>query len=890
MITNDSRFYSKADYVLNNDDRAISRNFPVATTNVITINDPIKVAINKLLNFLFDIHGKQVGYLQDVNVAYDKNKEKKDYYTRLHRHIKSLISKKTGEDAAAITYEMFKPVVGGNWIVLYIDPNAENSTEDYSYDYNPSDDHEVEGHIVTTMLDGLSDDSLTYENSGTQNMLTAFLSMFIKLNTINKLPYSDDYISKAQLNLNAQAYWLLDINDKKAEGTFYTVLQPSVWVTQENEIITTVAHKKFHSYELKSGETVTNEIDVFAPNLKGVNKKFHDDSNNVDIGIRQVNAVRGKGGPKYLVLEDLGKSILLYENYLAELMRNLCGMAGLDVTYNTFEPDHRGRPFAAFDGKPIKPKLLVVNAVPKSRRDQSYTEKTKAKKNVVEHKEALTCQQGTDIYIDFIKNIFSDYEVSVLSEMPNCAYDDLHNDCAYLIIQEPKKDGGDYWYSDNNAFEAGMLDTYGDDWQNHLGPERKKYWGNNSKKMSDKDKIDNEIALQHEKSFSYENDFIKLIGRYKRSIKNQTPFHTDAYTLWKIQQVISGLNNGSRKAIQAMHLPEMKVMKDLIAVRNGIKDGLYDNCWIKGLEEAAGSKTAHSVITKLKMHTLLKSYLTEERLLPLLDSKGDSKDYTEHSGEYRAYYVRRPKIGRSIETLFASQLNITISDKGIKINSVSIIDGESKLRAMEPALNEDTFERLYDSAFYLINEQEEVLTIYNSKRTGRIMACKPVAGEYKDYTLYGFFTHKLDIAYASDINLTDIKVGISKNKKTKTGGDESLLIAFLAQNSFGENHHPVATTKGKTINGGSEWIYSEDNGADGLRIYLTDKGDVNKKVSKGTQLRNILIHDKEGNKIAAAEHKLSTLYLNTISFDVASVNSFSATSILETMAKIALLN
>ena len=61
-------------------------------------------------------------------------------------------------------------------------------------------------------------------------------------------------------------------------------------------------------------------------------------------------------------------------------------------------------------------------------------------------------------------------------------------------------------------------------------------------------------------------------------------------------------------------------------------------------------------------------------------------------------------------------------------------------------------------------------------------------------------------------------------------------------------------------------------------------------MQKGTRVKNIIVHDSNGNRLMAGESDLVGLYLNTVSFDVATVNSFSATSIIETVAKMGLLN
>lgn len=903
MIFNkDSSFQDKASYVLTNDDRTISREFPVASTNIITLKDPVKTVIYKLLDFLFRTHNQYLGYFTGVNVNRNPKEQDKAYYTRLHSHIKSLISSKTGENINTITYEKFKPSKDSEWVVLYINPNALDNDDHTGFDDDWFDDEDEteDGYAVNPLINSLSDQSLLYENSGSQNMLTAILKIYIKLSNIKELPYHKEYIAQAKLNLNAQAFWLLDVVKTKEKGNFYKVIEPKIWVSSENEIITSISHKRFHSYVISKDFLVSDSIDIFAPNLIGEDKGFVDDANNQDMAMRQISAVAGKLAPDYLVLKDLGKSLLLYENYLAESIQHLCRMAGITAIFNTFEPSHRGRPFITFSDKPIKNKLMVINAIPKAYRDNPYESIDTASLNENINSSALTIQQGFDLVVDLIAKVFSDYDIKYCDQMPDCTYSALDDSMAYLIVQEPKSSDEDYWYSTNLGFEDGMQDQWGSYWRDYLGSSREKYWGGDVAKMSIAQKKDHDDFSAHESLFSYENDFIKLIGRYRKSVKEQIPFYTHPYTLWKIQQIIEGINGAERRAIQGMHLPDIEHLKD---IKNASLNQAEN--WIDTFSVAVEGKpkpkkfgaTAVSMLSKIKTHILLKSYLTELAQLPLLNFDGSNKDYTSYAGKYRAYYIRRPKVGKNYEGLFASKMEVLITDSGIEFKSIKFMDSESRLRASEPTLNKKAFERLYDSAFYLIDENDDVLTIYNSLRTMRIMACMPLVGEYKGVTLYGLYNRKCDyrdLQYEKSGNKdASKKISISKNIRDKvikeTGeklllSDESLMLAFHTHSSTKDYHHS------KNGRGGKEWLYLQDNQLEGLLVYLTNKDDINEKLSKGSVIKNIVVHNKFGDRVLPAEHKLTSLYLNTVSFDVAVVNSFSATSIIETIAKIALLN
>lgn len=301
-------------------------------------------------------------------------------------------------------------------------------------------------------------------------------------------------------------------------------------------------------------------------------------------------------------------------------------------------------------------------------------------------------------------------------------------------------------------------------------------------------------------------------------------------------------------------------------------------------QEQTISKKEESILSNIKLNILLKSYLTTNLVLPLCDSNGSRKDFSDYIGDYRAYYIRRPTINRTSSSLLASQLELSVTIEGISVRFVRLLDTESKLRAAEPSLNEEAFKRLYNGAFYLINDKDEVMNTYTSKRVARLLASVPPIGSLQGMTFYGVYNQK-----ASNTPYDEL-IPWAKNLKPKIDkygndvSDESGLIPFLAHSSSTENHHKNPGS------GGQEWLYIEDRGLDGMLTYLCPTTDINQKVAKGISIKNTEMYDKDGNKIHAAVHPMAGLHLNTTSFNVANVNDFSSTSVLETIAKIALLN
>ncbi|WP_227429288.1 hypothetical protein [Psychrobacter sp. I-STPA6b] len=867
-ISKTRSFESKIDYIHNqvtnsNEElyRNIERKFPTAKTNIVQINSETKEAILNIIKLLQDKYGSHIGFMKEICLP-DKAEVKKqssaDYFKALHQYISNKIRAKTGA-TGHVNYGQWKSDDSG-YCVIYI--NINNNEQDLA--------------SLNAFISELDSESDTYHCSEKQKMLKALLKLFLQIDHIQHLNAHDDVLADSYINLNNDAYYLIDI-DENSDSFLYHMLKPKIWVSSENEIITDVEYKKFESAILNADIFTSDEMDtIMLDHLPLRYKHFYNkDTNEIlkdRFKIKQISASEGKRRVNYFDKNDLRASSFFYETYLAQLMCQLCHHADIDYTHLQYAPQYRGRPFVTLEQTTLKnTKLVIINAIRKELLEKTYQEAVAfkvAKDQPQPNPKTIefTGEEAFTYYVEFLKtNFLQEFDVEVCNIL-DISYETLDANTNYLCIQDPKPSWfKGYWVVDNQETVDLLTQELGEHWQNSINLGFNEFKNKN-------------IHLK------FERDTLKILRLYQQAQNKEEPFYTDSYTLLKIHQLLAGLGGEQTKSIQGLHSSSLQqVGRILIGKKKFLEQGDIDAIGIKGYKKF--NQNHQHILTKIKTDLMLKNIAFSGSHLNLNTHDGKPMNYLAYAGHYRCYYIKRPHFHKK-DTFFASKIDLTIDLTGITITNISLVDTEASVRRDKDfPINDNVFERLYDDGFYMVDTYGNVLTNYTSIRNGRIIASDNKTKIYNNKSLVNYYYEKLAYLDSSENN----KVGLSIAK----GDDASLYIPFwtLKSSSTVEDFHYHQSHIEGSPSAGMQWLFIEDNAKKGLKTYLTDKNQMNKGVmNKGIGLYNILVKDAKGNALDAGNSTLASLYIHTTNYNINRVNDFSATSVLHAIAKIALTN
>lgn len=888
------------------------RAFPTAKTNKIKLNEDPLSAIIKLI-YLLARDSKQVGYIINKldRDGYESDTEgTAKYYTDLHNNaiskIRGRINNHNPNDY--IGYEKWYDSSRKQYVVLFVDPMGDEDAMD-------------EFIAFAEELDSRSD---AYTNSQHQHLLNSLLVLVAKLDLIKQLKLSEAAKFSGHVNLNNDIAFLVKVTNEKDEETkdtqvVYHALVANIWVSSYDEIISTLVYKRYKSAEIAADGIRTSEIDVFIPNaLPSRYKGFEKNLAGKGSELINISAAKGKQEISHIDLKNLGESGLLYKDSFANLLTEICEDAGIAHTAVLFDPDLRARPFVRLPeldvNAAIKPKLTIIIGIPHVLRDNADVvnieyrdlskKPTKLNKRDDSNDRKFTLdfivQDAITAYLEYLKaNAFAAYDVSVV-DIEDIEYADLKDDVDYVFLQEPEPAHG-YWSVTSSAKLEQFTGEYGEDWQKHL-----------------------HLGFSHPTIKIYrERDFIKTY-RSRQSALTSDPnavFFADTYTMWKIYQLEAALAGTPKKSLQGLHIPNFATVAAQVI---GYKKFRQDDLTLDHLSHKARlnfEKTRLMIYDKINIDLTMKNALTKKGLLALHNELGELADYAAYVGNYRCYYAIRPKATYS-DGFYASQIDFTVNANGISIESVKLLDNESSIRDTgDFTISERVVSQFYNDGFYLVNEAGEVLTFYTSKREEQPLACIPF-GRYKGLNLSDLYFYKLDRQVGNEPKPVSIsksikptKIPTPKDSESMTDEElaaykdnalselsaierdkhhESEFIALSTMASHGTNKyhahrlsHPDDNGKHKAA-GGKEWLFFKELPTGELLVYLTDKQDIQETKATANRIYKMLVKDKEGNILNAATSKLAMLYIETASYHVARVNSFSAKSMLQSLAKIAL--
>lgn len=892
---------------------SVHRAFPIARTNIIEVDEPALTAIIKLIHLLAD-ESKQVGYLIDKldrNLYGFSAEDTARYFTDLHnsnvKKIRGYINNHNPNDY--IGYERWFNPATKEYVVLFIDPNGDEDTMQSLLDFASQ----------------LDDDADAYSTSQQQQLFNQIINMVAKLDLIKQLNLSTAALLDGHVNLNNDIAFLVKTtkgSDNDGDGSYliYHALIADIWVSSYNELITTLTYKRYRSIKANADTTRIGEIDVFIPNaLPARYKGFERNAMGGDSKLISISAGDGKQEISHLDLSSLGESGLFYKDLFADLVTGICIAAGVAHTPIIFDPELRARPWvrmAAVDPNTPKSKLTIIVGIPHILRDKvdqvviKYNDPsqkgTKATPRNTANDRMFTLDymvsDTIDAYLTYLKeNAFTDYDVSVV-DITDIKYDDLEDDVDYIFLQEPKPEHG-YWRITTAGKLKELTDEYGDSWQEHL-----------------------HLGFFHPAiKLDRNHDFIDSYRKRQSSLSkdDNAVFYTDTYTMWKIYQLEAAIAGKPKKSLQGLHMPHFKrVASQIIGYKRFRQDQPeLDHLSHKVRKDFEASRLV--VYDKINIDIGLKNALVTKGVLNLYNELGDLADYSAYIGEYRCYYVIRPKSLRT-NGFYASQIDFTVSADGISIESVKVLDNTTSIRAAGKfGISTSAVSNFYNNSFYLVNEAGDVLTFYSNRREAQPLACIPQFGAYKDWKLTQFYYYKLaDQPYGNPTavpiskRIKPIKYPKPNNHKElseseleaaatawystlsdedKNQHDESLFNGFYTIPTQGIqnihhahlSNHPDANGKYKSA-GGKEWMFFKELESGGLLIYLTNKQDVHGALSTPNRVYKMLVKDKNGSVLNAATSKLAMLYIETASYHIARVNNFSSKSLLESLAKIAL--
>ncbi len=857
------------------------RAYPVALTNKIIIKEDVIDCIYKIIDLIVD-QGERIGFIKLKHSweGYPKGQEgQTSYYTDLHAKIISQIRQVTNEVGKDnyIHYEKWQDKDAGFFYVLFVNPHSNEEDIEYLKEFAAE----------------LEDRPSTFKSSEAQELLNALISYFIKIAMVHDLNISKSAIANGHVNLNNRMHFLVKTTNSRDKETnkkcvLYHSLLPKVWVSTHKEIVTTLTYQRFKSVEHNSEIKESDRIDVFIPDTNPKSYgKFKEMNNNDAYCLVKTSALEGKRELSYINFSAIDQSIISYETAFTMLIERICNGAGIDYERVLFDPTLKGRPFVRTmlsTALGVKPKLTIIDATNPYRAKLSDTSSVNLKNKTSVNNEVKTKtgleytfdfinQDCIDVVVDYlIDNLVDDYEVDLV-KFADIKYEDLEQDVNYLVLQDPSPTG--YWHFANKEKEDALIEAYGVNWQDRV----------------DLSFTDDDIKIDRE------SDFFKILRKRdsEKAKGNEAEFFTDPYTQFKLKQYDAAKAGHRKISLQGLHMPFYRtVANSYIAKTKYSLDKRVDAELKVAYKDNILEAELRPAIQKICIDLDIKRALTVTGVIGLINGNNEVVDYSDYAGEYRCFYIAKPSNkGRGADSFYASQIDLTVSKEGIEILGIKLLDNPSSVRSDERfCIPETVIPYLYNDAFYLVDDKGNVLTSYSNKREERVLSSIPQSGLYKGWTLdYYVAWHQEQKGFEIGSNITLSRTKTKpKDRVEPFLCDQSLLTPFYTLYSEVNHYSFKQDLKGcsKKKLGGSEWLFIKELDTGELLTYITDKHGAAEKKSKADKVYKILVKDNKGNTINAGSSKLALLYIQTCTFHVARVNSFSSKSILNSMAKIAL--
>lgn len=907
---------AKADYVIKKG-VPLDRAFPTALTNKISLRGSTIDNIIKLVTFLDELNkesNQRLGYMI-IDHQHDTKpttpSAKQQYFKDLNRQASLRIQNIVNMPATHkyVQYERWHDYANKQSVVLFVNPNG-----------SQTDTAKLKDYVLT-----LSDSSDDYRPADTQKLLNILIKLFLKLTLIHDLDYDDSTLSNGRVNLNNDIGFLVktkfgakkegeDIADAtdhfsatQVEKVLYHSLMPSVWLNSYGDLVVEVKYQRYKSIKHNPDIKESDCIDVYIPNaLPAKYQHFGYRSASSDHYLVKEPANSGTRSLSFIELKAFNNSILHYEASIVRLLHQILDGAGISHAIELFDPNFRARPFKTLRlpkaTDTTKPKLVIINAISKPvRKGRSTTAnryqpiintyKTNARgkqirftKNDIWASFDFDNKDAIDAYIEYLRfDFFAAYDTEVIN-YKDVSYEDLDSDLSYIVLQDEAPYSG-YWYFCDDEKAGKLKSLLGKKWLSKVGLGFKS----------------ENIPIQREP------DFFKILHKSQRCAQDKpdTPFYTDPYTSLKLKQYAAAHSGRKKKNLQGHHLPALTdIGKALLNYEDYATDQSEIKLFVRQATEDRKKSTFDAALTKMEIDLTIKKSLATKGLLALYNNIGERADFSAYAGKYRCYYVIRPRIQGAGNKFFASQMDVTVSADGIIVDSTKLLTNESHIRSAEQfGISLAAHPNLYNDSFYMVNEVGDVLTCYTTNNVVRPLNCIPSEGRYKGAWTSDFISTKredlerLVARGAKDKNdrLIEYSEGddIPISKGTTNGAqDESAIFGFYAMASDGKESdwaYRYTNDDGKTIAyGGKEWLFLKELDSGILSMFLSNKQDINEAQSKANRVYNLLVKDANGTTLKSAESPMALLYIDTTTFHLARVNSFSAKSIFHAMTKMVL--
>lgn len=217
------------------------------------------------------------------------------------------------------------------------------------------------------------------------------------------------------------------------------------------------------------------------------------------------------------------------------------------------------------------------------------------------------------------------------------------------------------------------------------------------------------------------------------------------------------------------------------------------------------------------------------------------------------FYVRRFNLGRRYRT-YVSVVDVTTGELGVKINSHKRYDDQAAGRFsfeydfLQPVTMHwanSIFEGLRDNHFFIHDKDTgQILNSYHSARVPNVIG----------NTVFD----NVERSRSSD--------GISRTNKV----EETPLPYYLTYSSKGTRYR----------------TFIQDCGTEGARYFVTKQQPAQETMDKQSLTRNVLVFDREGNKLGSLEQPVTAVFFKSLTFDLLNNSESSKKSILQKIAEL----
>ncbi|WP_067866267.1 hypothetical protein [Neptuniibacter marinus] len=221
------------------------------------------------------------------------------------------------------------------------------------------------------------------------------------------------------------------------------------------------------------------------------------------------------------------------------------------------------------------------------------------------------------------------------------------------------------------------------------------------------------------------------------------------------------------------------------------------------------------------------------------------------------FYVRRFNLGRRYRT-YVSVVDVTTGESGVKINSHKRYDDKTAgrfsfeydfLQPVTMPWADSIFEGLRDNHFFIHDKDSgQILNSYHSARVPNVIG----------NTVFD----NVERSRSAD--------GISRTNKV----EETPLPYYLTYSSKGTRYR----------------TFIQDCGTDGARYFVTKQQPAQETMDKQRLTRNVLVFDREGNKLAPLEQPVTKLFFSSLTFDLLNNSESSKKSILQKITELYIEN